>query len=962
MSSQLDYWKSIKAKNSENASQKAHSNQDIQDSQSSTQSRFSDTDYSRRGYSQAHSQVRSQSSQQVQSQSHAQSHPQSRPQTNPRTLSQEYSSTRSQLRGRAQVHGQAQLHGQQPHMNSHMRPQVSKRPLRTDRVLRSQDFLQSRDDEIMDRPSAGYRHEDQPDGTYRGASGRYRSFNERYGIDDRSGIESESGTRFRSPSRFDEVDRGGNFRNARERHDHAYGESAREARDFGESRVAREGRRTRNGRDAYRVRDGRDSHVAHEARDSRGVYNDAYNESYNEAHRESYNEPYDEAPRGVRGVAARVAGNVAGKIPFGGRDRRDTATSKVSSATSQAAAPARSDAKPTTKSPHDARKLGKSYMPGLDGLRALAVLAVLLYHISPNQFIGGYIGVDLFFVISGFLITYRNLQNIQNPNKKFTLKNFWLRRARRLIPALVLVILVCVPIGAIIYPDILVGAFRQVAGALTYSTNWVEIIHGSNYFDQANPSLFKNFWSLAVEEQFYIIWPPLLLLLLSRRLKNSQLITIVATIAVASMVLMGVLAAPDNYTRVYYGTDTHCFGLAMGIIFAFIWNKEKGSLSKEWLSAQPWIPALAPVGLIGFALIVMLVPDTAAFTYPFGLVLGSLFSLFLVGAVIIRPDTLFTRIMELAPLRWLGVRSYGIYLWHWPMLVFGRILIPTAMGTVENVAVDVLFAFISFIAADLSYRFVEEPMRKDGFIKSLEKLVDRARDGIVGRVQAGVCVVLVIATIIAIATAPAKTQLQMQIEQQQAEQAQQAQDAQQNNTEGGSPQDPGSIPNYDESQMKGIPDSSTITAIGDSLISGNSIGFEEEFPEINFLAEPIRQWEQGVEVVKEGNQQGLIRQNVILDFGTNGGVADEDLVRQVLDELGPNRRILLYNIYSPSTFVDEANEIYEKFAEEYPNVYLVDWNSVASAHPEYLLSDRTHTNIEGQNAFVAAAKEVFKES
>lgn len=927
MSSQLDYWKSINAKNAENVSQKAHSNQEAQNSQSSTQSRFSDTDYSRRGYSQAHQQVRSQSSQQAQLQSraqaqsqvHSQSHPQSNLQTNPRTRSQEYSSTRSQLRGQAQVHGQAQLHGQQPHMNSHMRPQVSKRPLRTDRVLRSQDYLQSRDDEIMDRPSAGYRHENQPDGAYRGASGRYRSFNERYGIDDQSAIESEKGTRFRSSSRFGEVDRGGDFRDAHERRDHAYGESAREARDFGESRVAREDR---------------------------------------EAH----------APRGVRGVAARVVGNVTGKIPFGGRDKRNAASTKVSSvaassaAASQAAAPYHSDAGSTTKSPHDARKLGKSYMPGLDGLRALAVLAVLLYHISPNQFIGGYIGVDLFFVISGFLITYRNLQNIQNPNKKFTLKNFWLRRARRLIPALVLVILVCVPIGAIIYPDILVGAFRQVAGALTYSTNWVEIIHGSNYFDQANPSLFKNFWSLAVEEQFYIIWPPLLLLLLSRRLKNSQLITIVATIAVASMVLMGVLAAPDNYTRVYYGTDTHCFGLAMGIIFAFIWNKEKGSLSKEWLSAQPWIPALAPVGLIGFALIVMLVPDTAAFTYPFGLVLGSLFSLFLVGAVIIRPDTLFTRIMELAPLRWLGVRSYGIYLWHWPMLVFGRILIPTAMGTVENVAVDVLFAFISFVAADLSYRFVEEPMRKDGFIKSLEKLVDRARDGIVGRVQAGVCVVLVIATIVAIVTAPAKTQLQMQIEQQQAEQAQQAQEAQQNNTEGGSPQDPGSIPNYDESQMKGIPDSSTITAIGDSLISGNSIGFEEEFPEINFLAEPIRQWEQGVEVVKEGNQQGLIRQNVILDFGTNGGVADEDLVRQVLDELGPNRRILLYNIYSPSTFVDEANEIYEKFAEEYPNVYLVDWNSVASAHPEYLLSDRTHTNIEGQNAFVAAAKEVFEES
>lgn len=933
MSSQLDYWKSIKAKNVENASQKAHSNQDVQDSQSSTQSRFSDTDYSRRGYSQAHQQVRSQSPQHVQSQSRAQSHSQSRLQTNPRTRSQEYSSTRSQLRGQVQVHGQAQLHGQQPHANSQMRSQVNKRPLRNDRVLRSQDFLQSRDDEIMDHSSAGYRHENQPDGAYRGASGRYRSFNERYGIGDQPGIEPENETRFRSPSRFGEVNRGGDFRDARQRHDYVYGESDREARDFSESRVAREGR------------EGRAMHEGRTAREAR------------EAH----------TPRGVRGVAARVAGNVADKIPFGGRDRHDAASTKVSSVAtsssvvSQTATPSHSDAGSTTKSPHDARKLGKSYMPGLDGLRALAVLAVLLYHISPNQFIGGYIGVDLFFVISGFLITYRNLQNIQNPNKTFTLKNFWLRRARRLIPALVLVILVCVPIGAIIYPDILVGAFRQVAGALTYSTNWVEIIHGSNYFDQANPSLFKNFWSLAVEEQFYIIWPPLLLLLLSRRLKNSQLVTIVATIAVASMVLMGVLAAPDNYTRVYYGTDTHCFGLAMGIIFAFIWNKEKGSLSKEWLSAQPWIPALAPVGLIGFILIVMLVSDTAAFTYPFGLVLGSLFSLFLVGAVIIRPDALFTRIMELAPLRWIGVRSYGIYLWHWPMLVFGRILIPTAMGTVENVAVDVLFALISFVASDLSYRFIEEPMRKDGFIKSLEKLVDRVREGIVGKIQAAVCVVLVLATIIAIATAPAKTQLQLQIEQQQAEQAQQAQEAQQN-AGNGSPQEPGSIPNYDESQMTGIPDSSTITAIGDSLISGNSIGFEEEFPEINFLAEPIRQWEQGVEVVKEGNNQGLIRQNVILDFGTNGGVSDEALVRQVIDELGPNRRILLYNIYSPSTFVDEANAIYEKIAEEYPNVYLVDWNSVANGHPEYLLSDRTHTNIEGQNAFVAAAKEVFEKS
>lgn len=286
-------------------------------------------------------------------------------------------------------------------------------------------------------------------------------------------------------------------------------------------------------------------------------------------------DPY--AARSSRAAASRVSASRDAITSQAATSDNASASQVAASHATAASRTASSDAslhsartKSSQESPKDARKLGKSYLPGLDGLRCIAVLAVLLYHISPNQFIGGYIGVDLFFVISGFLITYRNLQNIQNPNKKFTLKNFWLRRARRLIPALVLCVLVCVPLGAIIYPDILVGAFRQVAGALTYSSNWVEIIHGSNYFDQANPQLFKNFWSLAVEEQFYIIWPSLMLLLLSRKLKNSQMITIVATVAVLSMVLMGVLAAPDNYTRVYYGTDTHCFGLAMGIIFAFI--------------------------------------------------------------------------------------------------------------------------------------------------------------------------------------------------------------------------------------------------------------------------------------------------------------------------------------------------------------------------------------------------------
>ena len=670
------------------------------------------------------------------------------------------------------------------------------------------------------------------------------------------------------------------------------------------------------------------------------------------------------------------------------------AKASATGATPSEQPPAATDQKrsePKAPATQDARKLGSSYIHGFDGLRAIAVGAVLLYHIAPNQFVGGYVGVDFFFVISGFLITYRILQGVRKQGDKYSLGQFWLRRLRRLMPALVLLVIVCVPLGAIIYPDLLVGGVRQVVGALTYLTNWIEIFHGSNYFDQANPMLFKNLWSVAVEEQFYLIWPPILLALLAvkplikalralgrsgkvqaaeaeqdaterrrRGLTHRQLLAVAGGIALVSALLMGILASPDNYTRVYYGTDTHCFGLALGILLAVVWDQEKGPFSREWLASQAWVRYLAPVGLAGFVLLVLFVPDTARFTYPLGLLLASLCSLALVTSVVARPSALFVRVMELAPMRWLGTRSYGIYLWHWPLLVFGRILVPTAVGTVENVVVDVLFVLISLVVSELSYRYVEEPFRRDGILRSLEGLARRARTGRAGKAQALACAVLVVATVVSLATAPEKTQLQQAVEgfESQTGQEQQAEAT----TPADSEADTSTIPNYDPSQTTGVPDGSTVTAIGDSLISGTADGFRDKFDGLNFLAAPIRQWGDAVDVVNEGLEQGVIRQNVILDFGTNGGVSDEQLVRQVIEALGPERRIVLYTIYSPSTFVDDANAVYAKIAEEYPNVRLADWASVARAHPEYLHADRTHPDMDGMYPFVDAAIEAFSQS
>src|SRR5690606_2682282 len=206
---------------------------------------------------------------------------------------------------------------------------------------------------------------------------------------------------------------------------------------------------------------------------------------------------------------------------------------------------------------------------GLDGLRAVAVLAVIVYHFMPAALPGGFLGVDIFFVISGFLITSLLLRERERDGR-IHLGRFWLRRARRLLPAIGLLVITCGGIAWLIGGDVLIGLGLQVLGAATFSSNWIAVAAGQSYFDDSTPELFRNLWSLAVEEQFYVVWPALLLLLLlvpARRLR----IAILLVLAVASAIGMALTADPaGDATRAYFGTDTHSFGLALGAALAFI--------------------------------------------------------------------------------------------------------------------------------------------------------------------------------------------------------------------------------------------------------------------------------------------------------------------------------------------------------------------------------------------------------
>jgi len=304
-----------------------------------------------------------------------------------------------------------------------------------------------------------------------------------------------------------------------------------------------------------------------------------------------------------------------------------------------------------------------NYRPGLDGLRALAVAGVFVYHSRIDWLPGGFLGVDLFFVLSGFLITSLLLTEWRTENR-VDLRRFWLRRAKRLLPALVVVVLAALILSAIFARGDLSRTRGDAFSSLFYYTNWHEIIANHSYFARmGNPSLLQHLWSLAVEEQFYLIWPLLLvpgLVLLGRKRLPMLVIAGIA----ASAALMWILYNPNgDPSRVYFGTDTRAFLLLMGILLALVW---------PWImrmrQAVPLLEFFGIAALVGSVLLFRQMQDFNPTLYRGG-DLAAAFCFAVLVAAVAHPKTGIGEALGIAPLRWVGERSYGIYLWHWPIIV-----------------------------------------------------------------------------------------------------------------------------------------------------------------------------------------------------------------------------------------------------------------------------------------------------
>ncbi|MFD5224610.1 acyltransferase family protein [Microbacterium sp. NPDC058342] len=573
---------------------------------------------------------------------------------------------------------------------------------------------------------------------------------------------------------------------------------------------------------------------------------------------------------------------------------------------------------------------------GLDGLRAIAVGLVLIYHLFPEAGLtSGFVGVDVFFVVSGFLITSLMLRPTRH-TLRHRLVDFWRRRARRLLPALAVMLTVCSTAAWAIGGDVLVGVGRQLVGAATFSYNWVALAGGSDYFTAAEPELFRNVWSLAVEEQFYLLWPLLLPVLLMLLRARWVLVAFAVVAAGASAWWMSALVGADAVTRAYFGTDSHAFGLLLGIALAFA---VRNMPDREWMHRPGVRMAGVGVGMLGLALIVVaaVLPDRPAGSgFPWTLLAASAGALLAVFAGLL-PGSWFGRTIDVRPLRWIGDRSYGIYLWHWPLLVLVLAASGQGAGTAGvPVAAGALTLVLSIAVAATSYSLVETPLRRLGFRRALRAVRARLARGPVNRMAmiGGLLAGLLAlgGTTAAVASAPAMTTSEMTIRA--GEQA--LKDA--------ARQKPRPAPTPEA--VVG----DEITAVGDSVMLASAPALYEKFPGIYVDAAVSRSIWAGPDIVDALEAAGRLRPHVVVALGTNGSV-DRSMLQKISDTVGRDRDLVLVNAYAPRDWISGVNRDLRQFADARSGVVVADWSGAIAPHEDLLAGDRIHPGMAGGRVF-----------
>ncbi|USG68268.1 acetyltransferase [Brevibacillus ruminantium] len=613
------------------------------------------------------------------------------------------------------------------------------------------------------------------------------------------------------------------------------------------------------------------------------------------------------------------------------------------------------------------------YMPGLDGLRALAVFAVIIYHLNVNWAPGGLLGVGVFFVLSGYLITDILLAQWKR-NGRLDWKDFWVRRMRRLMPAMLVMVSVVMAWIALFDRSQLSALRGDVLSALLYVNNWWRIFHEVSYFSSFGPpSPFGHFWSLAVEEQFYLIWPLLLVIGLRFAPQRWRLLGMTLALALVSALIMALLYEPGtDPSRVYYGTDTRAFALLIGAALAMIWPSRKLSV-KAAPQARLILDSIGVAGLVTIVVMIWLTDQYDSFLYQGGFVLLSISSA-LVVAVLAHPVSRLGKALGWKPLRWLGVRSYGIYLWHYPLIVLTS---PTVNTDGTSIVRSILQVGASVVLAALSWRFIEEPIRNGGLGKAWKQM--RAQKKQRERVQisrkiASVCKLLVLlmslVSITSCASGPTAGSVPHDTGDLQTDgtaspypdqNGAARPDAERPGLDGTKQPEGVSEPNNSkESVETPKPDTGQgVTAIGDSVMLDIAPYLQDLLPGITIDGKVGRQMSQAKEVIDQLKSKGRLGDVVIIELGTNGTFSEKTLVT-LLHSLENVQQIVLVNTRVPRPWERDVNSTLEEAVKQFSNVTLVDWYSASAGKDSYFTQDGVHLIEEGAKAYASLVAEAIK--
>ena len=670
----------------------------------------------------------------------------------------------------------------------------------------------------------------------------------------------------------------------------------------------------------------------------------------------------------------------------------------------------------------DTPEVRLSYSPGLDGLRAIAVMAVLLYHADLSFIPGGFLGVEVFFVISGYLITALLLAEWQQKGT-INLKDFWLRRARRLLPALYVLLVVTMTYAVVFLPGEVAGLRADVIAAVGYVTNWFLIFGQESYFESVGrPSVLQHLWSLAVEEQFYLIWPIVLAVGLglgATRLRRQRVLTVAVVGAAASAVLMALVYSPGvDPSRIYFGTDTRATGLLFGAALAFLWSPgdkyrpaearhqrlrlpDRGRFRRRWGWTAPLLLDVLSVAALGGLIWFFLhLGEFEPLLYRGGFVLVGLTTVAAIMAVVHPHAHVGSYLLGSAPMRWLGVRSYGIYLWHWPVFMVTRPELDVPFGGLPLLALRI---GITIVLADLSYRFVETPIRRGALGRAWKSLRDaRGPDRWRLRLQWAGAVLPILASLALLGVAVAHAKPPERPEYLAKMKAvHTAQHPEQNSGTADSPtkDEPSSqktensgaatldtkkaddkgtdtretadqkaqdATSGDEtSGKKGANASSaskkgqfgasayngSVSAIGDSVMLGAVRSLQKDINGLGVVdAEVGLQVYDAIGILQSRRASGQLGSLVIVHLGNNGTFTRQEF-DQIMRVLSGVDKVVFVNVKVPRSWEETNNEVISEGVERYPNAVMVDWYAVSANHPEYFYSDGYHLRPRAQTVY-----------